>query len=283
MIGSGFIRLLSGAPAHPVGADGKMALSDHFREFRARILKIALIWIIGLALALYFHDALLDFVVGPYTDAQASLPDGTTEVITSGPSAGLMLWLKLGTLASTVGTAPLWLYQIWAFIVPGLHRHEKKWTAVFVTVAGPLFLAGVALGYVTLPKGLEILIGFNPDNFQNLQDFNEYLLFFSRTLLLFGVAFEIPVFVVILNLAGIVKGRTLAAYRHWIIIGVFVFAAVATPSTDAFTMTAMAVPMVVLFLISEVIARVSDKRRAARKLAGALSPDEASPIDPRRD
>ncbi|GGO91860.1 Sec-independent protein translocase protein TatC [Nocardioides phosphati] len=278
MYGSGLVRLLRGTPVHPVGPDGRMAVSDHFREFRARLLKITLIWLIGFALSLYFHDQLLDIVFGPYREAQRALPNGTTETIIQGAAQPLMVYLSLSALATTVLSAPLWLYQLWAFVVPGLHRHEKKWTAIFVTVAGPLFLVGVTIGYVTLPKGLEVLIGFTPDNFKNLVDFNHYLTFFSRTLLVFGIAFEIPVFVVLLNLAGVVKGRTLAEYRHWIIIGVFVFAAVATPSTDPFTMTAMAIPMCLLFLFSEVIARVHDRRKAAREPFTGLSPDEASVI-----
>ncbi|WP_238473436.1 twin-arginine translocase subunit TatC [Nocardioides cavernaquae] len=278
MFGSGLIRLLSGAPAHPVGPDGRMALSDHFREFRARIVKIALIWLVGFAVSLVFHDQLLDLVFGPYEQAQKVLPEGTTEPIIQGAGAPLMVYLKLSALATSVLTAPLWLYQFWAFVLPGLHRREKKWTAIFVVIAGPLFLLGVLLGYLTLPKGLEVLIGFTPDNFTNLVDFNEYLSFFSRTLLVFGIAFEIPVFVVLLNLAGVVKGESLGKHRAWMVIGVFVFAALATPSTDPFTMTALAVPMVLLFLLSEGIARFNDRRRAARDPYAGLSPDEASAI-----
>ena len=172
-----------------------------------------------------------------------------------------MLYLKLCGLAAIVGTSPLWLYQIWAFILPGLHPRERKWSRIFVAIAGPLFFAGVLLGYVTLPKGLEILIGLNPDPLTNLVEFNEYLSFFSRTLIVFGIAFEIPLFVVLLNLAGVVSGKALGAHRAWIIVGTFLFAAIATPSADPFTMTFMAVPMVLLFLISEVIARFNDRRR----------------------
>ncbi|RJS47960.1 twin-arginine translocase subunit TatC [Nocardioides cavernaquae] len=255
-----------------------MALSDHFREFRARIVKIALIWLVGFAVSLVFHDQLLDLVFGPYEQAQKVLPEGTTEPIIQGAGAPLMVYLKLSALATSVLTAPLWLYQFWAFVLPGLHRREKKWTAIFVVIAGPLFLLGVLLGYLTLPKGLEVLIGFTPDNFTNLVDFNEYLSFFSRTLLVFGIAFEIPVFVVLLNLAGVVKGESLGKHRAWMVIGVFVFAALATPSTDPFTMTALAVPMVLLFLLSEGIARFNDRRRAARDPYAGLSPDEASAI-----
>ena len=154
-----------------------------------------------------------------------------------------MLYLKLCGFTALIATAPYWLYQVWAFILPGLHPSERKWSRIFVAIAGPLFLVGVVLGYVTLPKGLEVLIALNPEGVTNLVDFGNYLQFFTRTLLVFGLAFEIPVFVVMLNLAGVVTGKQLGAHRPWIIVGIFVFAAVATPSADPFTMTFMAVPM----------------------------------------
>ena len=96
---------------------------------------------------------------------------------------------------------------------------ERKWSRVFAAVAGPLFLVGVVVGYLTLPKGLEVLIGFTPTDLTNLVEFNDYLTFFTRTLLVFGIAFEIPVFVILLNLAGVVSGKTLGAHRPWIIVG----------------------------------------------------------------
>ena len=149
---------------------------------------------------------------------------------------------------------------------------------IFAGVAGPLFIGGVILGYVTLQVALEVLIGFNPDNVTNLIDFNDYLQFFTRTLFVFGLAFNIPVFVVLLNFAGVVKGSALKAYRPWIVIGTFIFAAVATPSADPFTMTLMAVPMVLLFFASEAIARFNDRRRARNAPNAGLSPDELSSI-----
>ena len=275
---SGLAQLFVGKPVHPVGADGRMALSDHLRELRARVLKIALVVVTGLVVSLVFFDQLFDLVYGPYLEAQESLPEGSTEATTAGAAGGFLLYLKLCALASVVVTSPIWLYQIWAFILPGLHTQERRWSRIFAAIAGPLFLSGVVLGYVTLPKGLEILIGFTPEGLTNLVEFNEYLTFFSRTLLVFGIAFEIPLFVVMLNLAGVVSGKALGAHRPWIIVGVFVFAAVATPSGDPFTMTFMAVPMVVLFLVSEQIARYNDRRRAKRDKYADLSPDEASSL-----
>ncbi|MBU1801995.1 twin-arginine translocase subunit TatC [Nocardioides sp.] len=275
---TGVANIFSGRPVHPVGADGRMALSDHLRELRARVLKVALIIVAGGILALIFFDQVYDLVYGPITTAKLNLPEGSNLLTSNGPGAGLLIYFKLCGFAAVVLTSPFWLYQIWAFIMPGLHARERKMSRIFVGVAGPLFLSGVFLGYVTLPKGLEILIGFNPDGLTNLVDFDDYLSFFSRTLLVFGIAFEIPLFVILLNLAGVVSGKSLAAYRPWIVIGVFIFAAVATPSADPFTMTLMAVPMVLLFGISEVICRFNDRRRAKRRRFADLDPDSASPL-----
>src|SRR3954454_9307121 len=159
----------------------------------------------------------------------------------------------------------------------GLHPNERRSSRLFAAVAGPLSLAVVAVGYYVLPKGLTVLIGFTGDKLQSLVDFGDYFSFFSRMLLVFGVAFEIPLFVLLLNLAGVVSGKTLGNYRPWIVIGTFVFAAVATPSTDPFSMLMLALPMTVLFLVSEVIARLVDRRRGRPSYDG-LADDEASSI-----
>ncbi|WP_341231101.1 twin-arginine translocase subunit TatC [Nocardioides salarius] len=275
---SGIAKLFLGKPMHPVGSDGRMALSDHLRELRARVLKVALTLVLAVAVSLFFFDQLFDLVLGPYNSAREKLGDEVTFPSTSGAGGGLLLYLKLCGFAALVATSPVWLYQIWAFILPGLHAHERKWTRVFAAIAGPLFLGGILLGYLTLPKGLEILIGFNPEGIVNIVEFSEYLQFFTRTLLVFGIAFEIPVFVVLLNLAGVVSGASLGKHRPWVVIGIFIFAAIATPSADPFTMTFMAVPMVLLFFVAEIIARFNDRRRAKRKINAGLSPDEASPL-----
>ena len=202
----------------------------------------------------------------------------------SGVASPLLLRLKISALAAVIATSPFWLYQIWAFIVPGLHAHEKRWTQLFSIVAGPLFLAGVGVAYYVLPRGMEVLIGFTPDEVQSLIEFDKYLSFIIRMMLVFGVAFEIPVFVVMLNLAGIVRGKTLGTYRPWIVVGTFIFAAVATPSTDPFSMIMLAIPMSLLFLLSEGIARLVDRRRDRREDSfDGLSDDEASPLDDRPD
>ncbi len=276
---SGVLGLYSGKPRHPVGPDGRMALADHLRELRARVLKIVTIVFVGMIVALFFFKPIFALVLGPYETAVAQLPEDIESVATiAGVGGPLMLYLKLCGTTSLILTSPLWLYQIWAFILPGLHDKERKWSRVFAAIAGPLFLTGVAVGYFTLPKGLEILIGLTQADLTNLVEFGDYLSFLIRTLLVFGIAFEIPVFVVLLNLAGVLTGKALGSHRAWVIIGTFVFAAVATPSTDPFTMLFLAVPMVLLFVISELIARFLDRRKAQADPARVWDDDEASPL-----
>lgn len=257
-----------------------MALSDHLRELRARIMKSTLCLVVAFCVALFFYDQLLDLVAMPYKDAQAQLTGKVnSRLVLNNITAGLMLQLKLCGVAAIVASSPYWLYQIWAFIVPGLHAHERKWSRVFAAVAGPLFIGGVAMGYYVLPKGLAVLIKFTPDNVDNLVEFTTYFSFITRMLLVFGIAMEIPLFVVMLNLAGVLSGATLGRYRPWIVIGTMIFAAVATPSTDPFSMLMLAVPMLVLFGLSEGIARLVDKARGRGNASTSQwADDEVSPL-----
>jgi len=254
---------LRGKPRNPVGPDGRMALSDHFRELRARLIRSALILVIAFCVAIAFYQDLLQLVQAPYNEAQKALEERgyDTRAVVNDATGGLLLQMKLCGVVAVIAASPYWLYQIWAFILPGLHPKEKKYSRLFAAVAGPLFLGGVALGYYVLPKGLEVLISFVPKGVTNLVDFGRYFSFLMRMLLIFGIAMEIPLFVVLLNFAGVVSGAALAKHRPWIVIGTMVFAAVATPSTDPFSMLMLAIPMLLLFMISEVIARVSDRVR----------------------
>lgn len=272
------LRFYSVRPMHGVGDEGRMALSDHLRELRGRVLRVLTMWAVALVVSLFFFDPIFELVIGPYRQAADKLGGSTdTQATIGGVGGPLILYLKLCGTAALVATSPYWLYQIWAFILPGLHTHERKWSRVFAAVAGPLFLTGVLVGYLTLPKGLEILIGFTEDSLVNLVEFGDYFTFLVRTLLVFGVSFEIPVFLILLNLAGVLPGRVIGQYRPWFIIGIFVFAAIATPSTDPFTMLFLAVPMCLLVAISEVITRALDRRRHKNADAG-LGTDQISEI-----
>ncbi|MBA2561035.1 MAG: twin-arginine translocase subunit TatC [Propionibacteriales bacterium] len=241
-----------------------MTLVQHLRELRNRTFVSVLAIAIGFTVAWFFYNDLYDILTRPYRIGLESLDQNqqdNAKIFASSVSGPFILQTKVSLVAAITLTAPVWLYELWAFILPGLHRNEKKWTVVFVAVAGPLFLTGVALGYYVMPKGLGVMLGFTPQGLSNFIDVSTYLSFVLRVLLVFGVAFEIPLFVLLLNLAGVVSGKQLGHWRAWIIFATFVFAAVATPSTDPVTMLLLALPMVVLFLLSEVIARILDRRR----------------------
>ena len=267
------------APSVP---DGTMTLIEHLRELRSRLFKAVLAVVVVSIAAAFFYAEIFEFLTEPFNSVVKRLAaeEGlNAELTITSPAGALTLALKISLVTGIVLASPVWLYQLWAFVVPGLHSKERRWTVVFVAVAGPLFMLGVAVGFYVLPKGLSILLDFTPLGVANLIQVDSYLSFILRMLLVFGVAFEIPIFVILLNLAGVLKGRQLGENRPWIIIGTFVFAAVATPSTDPVSMLFLALPMTVLFGISEVIARVLDRRRAGTESDyDAYDDDEASDL-----
>lgn len=274
------VVLYRGTPTQPVGPGGQMSLGDHFRELRARLLRVLTVLIVAIILALVFYNQLAAALLHPYYQARDLLPAGLdSQIVVNGLAASLIIQLKICGLAAVLGTSPYWLYQIWRFILPGLHPRERKWTRVFVAVAGPLFLLGAAAGYYVLPKGIQVLISFAPENVNNLVQVDDYVSFVTRMLLVFGLAFEIPVFVVMLNIVGVLRAHRLSDVRSWVIIGIFVFAAVATPSTDPFSMLLLAVPMTALYLASEIIVRVMDRRRGRIGPGDAWDDEELSPLD----
>jgi sec-independent protein translocase protein TatC len=275
----GVLELFRGRPRDPIGEGGRMSLGDHFRELRARVMRSTMYLIVGTIIALFFWQQLFDLIYQPYREASHALDQKVqTRAVITGIGSPLLLQLKLCGVAGIVATSPLWLYEIWAFITPGLHDNERRWTRLFALVAGPLFIAGVAVGYYVLPKGIAALIGFTPLELTQLTEFGDFFTFITRMLLVFGIAFEIPLFIVLLNLAGVVSGKALGRHRPWIIVGTFVFAAVATPSTDPFSMLMLAIPMLVLIFISEIIARIVDRRRARGRADEGWDDDVASPI-----
>ncbi len=259
-----------------------MTLVEHLYELRNRLFKAVLAIIVVAAASAFFYDEIFGLLSEPFFSQVRRLAeerDIEAELTINDVAGPLILRIKIALVSGLVLASPIWLWQIWAFILPGLHRNERRWSTLFAVIAGPLFMGGVLLGYFVLPKGIGVLLDFTPIEVANLVEVDRYLNFILRMLLAFGVAFEIPLFIVLLNLAGIVSGRALAAQRAWIILGVFVFAAVATPSTDPVSMLFLAIPVTVLFLMSEVIARLVDRRRArAGNAFDSYDVDEASPL-----
>jgi sec-independent protein translocase protein TatC len=261
------------------GPDGSMSLFEHIAELRYRLIVMALTIIVGTVVAWFFRSYLTEVIFRPYELAAEAIrarnPGASLQMVNQGVASPFTLALKVSALAGILATSPVLLYQLWSFVVPGLLAKEKKWTLIFLGSATPLFLAGVAVGYYVMPKGLVVLLGFTENGITNLQDVNQFLSFLMRFMLVFGVAFLIPEVVLILNIMGILKAKYLSKYRSLIVFGTFVFGAVATPSTDPFSMLALALPMTVLFIVAEVIAHILDRRKARRGTLDAVSRDRA--------
>ncbi|WP_394277477.1 twin-arginine translocase subunit TatC [Luteococcus sp.] len=245
--------------------DGSMALVDHLKELRYRVILSAIAVVLATAICLIWSDLLYRLVFRPYRLSivmyEAAHPGADVNLVASGVSTPFMFTLKTALYAGLVVSCPVWLYQLWAFIAPGLLAKEKKYTLGFLATGIPLFLSGIALGYWISPKGFAMLLGFTPEGVVNLQDISDFLHFLSVMLLVFGGAFLLPVILVALNLVGVLRARTLSKYRAVGIFLCFIFGAVATPSQDPFSMCALAVPMAVMYIISEVICHANDKRR----------------------
>ena len=250
-------------PALP--PDGTMTLFEHLRELRYRLIVSILAIIVGMVVAWFFRYDLLDILQRPYFQAIAALkakhPDANTSLVNINLTSPLTLSLKVSALAGAIATAPFWLYQLWAFVVPGLLAKEKKWALICIAAATPMFVGGVVVAYVVLPKAIAVLLSFTQSGVTNLQDINAYLAFLLRLMLVFGIGFLIPLIVLMLNIVGVIKAKQMAKYRSLVIFATFVFGAVATPSTDPFSMLAVAAPMALLFLAAEVIAHILDRRK----------------------
>jgi sec-independent protein translocase protein TatC len=266
--------------------DGRMPLMDHLRELRNRLMKAVAAIVLGMVVGLLppVHDRLWSFVYHPFR--AAALADHT-RLIVIGVLDPFTIWLQLAFYFALIVTCPYWLFQVWAFIAPGLYQREKRWTYVFVFTAAPLFLGGATLAYFVMSRGLKYLIALAPSGIQVLPTVSNYLGYFQAMILGFGLAFELPLLLVMLNLVGVISHERMRKWRRIMIFSVFVFAGIASPSPDPVTMLLLAVPCVVLIEVAELLIWMNDRRRARipSPYAG-LGDDEASPIDldlPSRD
>jgi sec-independent protein translocase protein TatC len=265
-----------------------MTLVAHLTELRNRVAKALLALALGTIVGFLWYDrGLLTFLSEPYCSLPPSLRfegDENCRLVVLDVFGGVLLRLKIGLIAGAVLSSPFWLWQLWAFITPGLKRNEKRYAVAFVAASTTLFALGAVLAYITLYKGLELLLGLAGDEVAFQLTAPDYLGFVISLLIAFGLSFELPLIAVALNLVGVLSHAALSKSRRWIFFLTIVFAAFVTPTQDPFTMLAMALPMVVLFELAIQIARVVDRRRAKRDAAQhfhELSDDEASPLDAR--
>ena len=246
---------------------GRMPLLDHLRELRTRVVKSASVIALGSVVGWFFYNEIITKLSEPVCDLKAAQETGADNcgaLYINGVLGPLNLQIKVAILAGIIISAPIWLYQLWAFIAPALHRKEKRNSIFFIVAATPFFAAGAYLGYRILPIAVEVLFGFTPDALNNLVKFDDYLDFVMRAILLFGIAFELPVFLITFNLIGFLSGKAiLKPWRGWV-FGITLFVAGFTPSADPLSMLALAIPLILLYLLSGVFALFNDRRRAKK-------------------
>jgi sec-independent protein translocase protein TatC len=262
-----------------------MPLVGHLRELRNRLFVAAIAIAVGAVVAWINYDEIIALVRRPWDNFQqtgAARGVDVPDLVITGIATPFTLQFQVSMVAAIILASPVWLYELWAFITPGLKRRERWWTVAFLAAAVPLFAAGVLLAFVFLPKALQLLIGFTPERFTNLITVSEYFTFVTRMLLVFGVAFLLPVFVVMLNAVGVLTARTLRGWWRGIAFGVFVFAALATPTGDPWTMLTLATPMLLLLFAAFGICWLNDRRRRRKGLLDDwdddLDDDRASPL-----
>lgn len=223
-----------------------MPLSAHLREFRNRLI----LAVIGVAVAAiagwFFYPPVFEALQEPIV-AAADRDDAMVSVNFGGIATALDMRIKVSLMLGVVMSAPWWLYQLWAFVAPGLKAGEKRYTVGFLGTAIPLFFAGVALAWWVYPRAVDILIGFTPQDASNFLDAQMFLSFAMRLVLAFGIAFVFPVVMVALTWARVVQARTWLRGWRWAVVLIFVLAAVLTPTPDVVTMMFMAVPMCLLY------------------------------------
>jgi sec-independent protein translocase protein TatC len=252
---------------------GRMPLLDHFRELRARVVKSALAIALGSLIGWFYYNEIITKLAEPVCDLRAAQESGAAScgaLYINGVLGPLNLQIKVAILSGIIITAPLWLYQLWAFIAPALHRKEKRNSILFFVAATPFFGVGAYLGYSILPIAVRVLFGFTPTSLANLVKFDDYLDFVMRAILLFGIAFELPVFLVTFNLIGFLSGKAiLKPWRIWV-FAICLFVAGFTPSADPLSMLALALPLILLYLLAGGIALLNDRRRERRSRAADL-------------
>ncbi|WP_051368022.1 twin-arginine translocase subunit TatC [Hamadaea tsunoensis] len=256
-----------------------MTLVEHIRELRTRLFRASIAVLIGFAIGFYFSQKLFDFIQIPYCDLNLS-GDGKCAFLQLSATDGVMIKLKLSLWAGLVVSAPVWLYQLWAFIAPGLHKHERRWAYAFGGIAGPLFILGATLAGAVLPKSLHFILEFGVTTPQALE-VTSYISFVTNLVLLFGLSFEFPVLLLLLNFAGVATGKRMLGWWRVVIFVCFAFAAIVTPDPSPFGMTLLATCLSLLYFLAVAVALINDKRRARKrsKEYGDLDDDEVSELD----
>jgi sec-independent protein translocase protein TatC len=246
--------------------EGKMSLSGHLKELRNRLFWSAIFLLAGSIAGWFMFDAVFAELQRPIV-ALADEPGSNATInfptVVSAFDVRLQVSIFLGVMMSS----PVWLFNIWSFITPGLKKKERKYTIWFVVVSVPLFLGGVTLAWSSLPTFVQVLVGFTPEGSANVINASEYILFTLRILLVFGIAFVLPVVLVLLNFAGIITAQNILKSWRLAVFVSAVIGAVATPVAEPMAMFLLMVPLLILYFVAAGIATLHDKSLARKAAA----------------
>jgi sec-independent protein translocase protein TatC len=275
------VAVLRGARPHP--DDVRMTLGEHLAELRRRLVISVAAVAAGTIVAFVFHHEILTVLTRPYCHLPASyrLVSNRCTLVVTGVLDAFTVTLKLSLYVGLVLSSPVWLWQLWRFVTPGLHQNERRYAVGFVATSVALFAAGCVVAYFTLSNGLHFLLSFATGGLTSLLTFDSYLSYVVAIVLVFAVSFEFPLLVIMLNLVNVLSYARLRKWTRGVIFGIFAFAAVATPTQDPFTMLALAVPIAALYGVAMGFAYLHDRRAAKRgnSLYSDLDDDELSALD----
>ena len=240
-----------------------MSMMGHLDELRTRLIRSAIAFVLVSIVAFMFFNEITDVLLRPLcTLPEDRLGPQGCNLVFFGALEPISVRLKVTAMAGLILASPVWLYQLWAFVVPGLTPEEKKYAFPFVGSSVALFAIGATFAYLTLPAGLRFLVGLGGDNFVPFFRAAEYLNFVSLILIVFGITFELPLLIFFLGLVGIVSVQQLKGFRRAALVGITALSAVVTPSQDPYTMLAMAVPIYLFYEGAILALRLVERRRA---------------------
>ncbi|WP_240333876.1 twin-arginine translocase subunit TatC [Rothia sp. ZJ932] len=253
----------------------KMALGEHFREFRNRLIKAAIATVLGAIGGFFLYNPFIDAISGPLQEINSI--EGREAVLNyATPAAAFNLMIVVSLYIGLVLASPVWLYQLWAFITPALYKREKLYAIGFVSAAVPMFFLGLAVAWWCIPAAIKALTMFNPEGTWNVMTAEVYISFFVKFMVIFGIAFVLPVVLVGINMVGLIRGRTILKAWRWVVVVVATLAAAVAPGTDPMTMFYLAAPLLFFFFLAIGICILNDKRRDRKnaKLAAGLTSEE---------
>jgi sec-independent protein translocase protein TatC len=260
---------------------GTMPLRGHLAELRKRLVLGAAGIVVGSVAGWFFYDPLLRLLMAPLEDAAVET-GGQVTLNFSTVAASFDLKIKAALFLGLFISCPWWLYQIWAFVTPGLTRKERRRSIGFVAAAVPLFAGGAFLAWWALPNAVRLLTGFTPEGAYNLIEAQSYLTFVMRLICAFGIGCVLPVFMVALDMAGLVLAATWLKGWRWAIMAAFAFSAVVSPTPDILTMVVLATPICVLYFGAVLVCHLRDRRTNRQRLTEGLPPLEQIALPWRR-